>query len=787
MFKNYFKIAQRNILRHKAYSILNISGLAIGLASSILILLWVQDELNYDRFNTNADQLYRLTASAGDFKAAVSPAGMAEGLQAEMPQIKGTVRLSKPVTKLLEVGTRKFEERRGFYADSNFLQVFSYKLVKGDLATALHRPDGILITEDMARKYFGKEEPLGKIIRKDNSDNCMVTGVLANVPSNSHLQFDYILPMSSVTSQIPDLREKVWDRFNFYSYLLLDEKRASKAAIPGLINRIQEIYKTHNKDEKIDFQLQPMTEIHLSSGLQIDLPGHGNKEYVNIFFIVALFILAVACINFMNLATARSARRAREVGLRKVVGAARLQLIMQFLGESLIISFLSLLIAIGIVYLSLPAFNALAEKKLVVNLFEGKLLLKLSVIALVTGLIAGSYPALFLSSFQPVKVLKGKLKLAGSNLFIRNGLVVTQFVVAIILLAGTAVVYKQLNFIKDKNLGFEKSNLLYVPMTGEIWDKQQAFKTALQQNPNTSNFSVISELPTTLETGTIDVVWEGKDPKSQIVFPSIDVDENFIDVFKIKTLGGRTFSKEFKGDSSNYVINETAMRLMGMNEQSAIGQPLRFGGTNGTIIGVIKDFNFKSLQYAIEPLVLRLNRGGGLVMVRTQPGNTEATINALEKINRQLNPSYPFTYSFLDKDLDNLYRGDQQMGRIFNLFAILAIFISCLGLYGLSAFMAEQRTREIGVRKVLGASVLSIVYQLSGSYTKLIAIATAIAVPISWLAINNWLKSFAYRIDIGWTIFLIASAIALFIAWLTVSYESIKAAIANPIRSLRTE
>lgn len=787
MFKNYFKIALRNILRHKAYSILNISGLAIGLASSILILLWVQNELNYDRFNTNADQLYRLTASAGDFKAAVSPAGMAEGLQAEMPQIKGTVRLSKPVTKLLEVGTRKFEERRGFYADSNFLQVFSYKLVKGDLATALHRPDGILITEDMARKYFGKEDPMGKIIRKDNSDNCMVTGVLANVPSNSHLQFDYILPMSSVTSQIPDLREKVWDRFNYYSYLLLDEKSASKAAIPGLINRIQEIYRTHNKDEKIDFQLQPMTEIHLSSGLQIDLPGHGNKEYVNIFFIVALFIMAVACINFMNLATARSARRAKEVGLRKVVGAARLQLIMQFLGESLIISFLSLLIAIGIVYLSLPAFNALAEKKLEINFFEGKLLLKLSVIALATGLIAGSYPALFLSSFQPVKVLKGKLKLAGSNLFIRNGLVVTQFVVAIILLAGTAVVYKQLNFIKDKDLGFEKSNLLYVPMTGEIWNKQQAFKTALQQNPNTSNFSVISELPTTLETGTIDVVWEGKDPKSQIVFPSIDVDENFIDVFKITTLGGRTFSKEFKGDSSNYVINETAMRLMGMNEQSAIGQPLRFGGTNGTIIGVVKDFNFKSLQYIIEPLVLRLSRGGGLVMVRTQPGKTEATINALEKINRQLNPSYPFTYSFLDKDLDNLYRGDQQMGHIFNLFAILAIFISCLGLYGLSAFMAEQRTREIGVRKVLGASVLSIVYQLSGSYTKLIAIATAIAVPISWLAINNWLKSFAYRIDIGWTIFLIASAIALFIAWLTVSYESIKAAIANPIRSLRTE
>jgi ABC-type antimicrobial peptide transport system permease subunit len=787
MLKNYFKIALRNLLRHKAYSFLNIAGLAIGLASSILILLWVRNELNYDRFNVNADKLYRLTCSAGDFKAAVSPAGMAEGLQAEMPEIKATVRLSKPTTHLLEAGTRKFEEKRGFYADSNFLQVFSYKLVKGDRATALQRPDGILISEDMAIKYFGQEEAMGKMIRKDNSETCIVTGVLANVPSNSHLQFDFILPMSSVSNKIDDLKNKVWGNFNFYSYLLLDENSASNAAMPRLIDRIQQIFKAHGQTMKIDFQLQPLTSIHLHSNLQIDLPGHGNRDYVNIFFIVALFILAVACINFMNLATARSSRRAKEVGLRKVVGAGRLQLIMQYLGESLIISFLSLLIAIGIVHLSLPVFNTLAEKKLAFNLFEGNLWLMLMGIALATGLFAGSYPALFLSAFKPVTVLKGKIRLAGGNLLLRNGLVITQFVVAIILLAGTAVVYRQLNFIKDKNLGFEKSNLLYVPMTGDIWGKQQAFKTALMQDPLTSSFSVISDLPTTLVTGTIDVQWEGKDPKNQVVIPSIDVDENFIDVFKIKMLNGRTFSKEYKSDTSNYVINETAMRLMGMNEKNAIGQPLTFGDKKGTIIGVVKDFNFKSLQYTIEPLVLRLNRWGGLVMVRTPPGSTEATIKALEKINRHLNPAYPFTYSFLDKDLDNLYRGDQQMGRIFNLFAILAIFISCLGLYGLSAFMAEQRTREIGVRKVLGASVLNIVYLLSGSFTKLVIIATIIAIPVSWLAINSWLKNFAYRIDIGWTIFLIASGIALFIAWLTVSYESVKAAIANPVRSLRTE
>jgi len=408
-------------------------------------------------------------------------------------------------------------------------------------------------------------------------------------------------------------------------------------------------------------------------------------------------------------------------------------------------------------------------------------------IALVTGILSGSYPALFLSNFKPIKVLKGKLTLGGGNLLFRNSLVVTQFIVTIILLVGTAVVYKQLNFIKDKNLGFDKSNLLYMPMTGDMWNKQQALKTSLQGNPLTSNFSIISDLPTALVTGTIDVVWEGKDPKSQVVIPSIDVDEHFIDVFKIQTLSGRSFSTQFKGDSSNYVINETAVKLMGMTVQNAIGKSLSFGGTKGTIIGVVKDFNFKSLQYTIDPLVLRLNRGGGIVMLRTPAGNTEASIKALGKISLQLNPSYPFTYNFLDKDLDNLYRGEQQMGSIFNLFAILAIFISCLGLYGLSAFMAEQRTKEIGVRKVLGASIFNIVYLLSGSFTKLIIIAVAVAVPLSWFAINSWLKGFAYRIDVSWIIFLVASGAALLIAWLTVSYESIKAAIANPVKSLRSE
>ena len=788
MIKNYFKIALKNIVHHKAYSIINISGLAIGMACSILILLWVQNELSYDRFHTKADQLYRLTCNAGEFKAAVSPAGMGEGLQSQMPEIKSVVRLSKPATNLFEVGNQKFEEKNIFYADSNFLQEFSFPLVKGNATTAMQRPESVLISEDMAKKYFGSGDAIGKTIRNNNKENLVVTGILQNVPANSHLQFDFILPISSIAGSNYDLKNKVWGNFNYYTYIRLDKSVPRTAAsISKLIRRIKQIYKAHNAEMKIDFQLQPITDIHLHSALQIDLPGHGNIQYVNIFFVIAIFILVVACINFMNLSTARSVRRAKEVGLRKVVGARRSQLIAQFLGESLIISFLSLLIAVGLVWLVLPAFNLLAEKELAIHLFDPKLLGALLGIALLTGLISGSYPALYLSGFKPVKVLKGKMKPGAGNLLFRNGLVVTQFVVSIILLAGTAVVYKQLNFIKSKNLGFEKSNLLYIPMTGDIWGKQQALKNSLKQNPATSDFTVISDIPTNLVTGTIDVRWEGKDPNSQVVIPSIDVDENFIDAFQMKMLSGRSFSEDFKGDSSNYVLNEKAVQVMGMRVNNAVGKSLTFDETKGTIIGVVKDFNFKPLQYAIEPLVLRRNKWGGIMVVRTAPGKTETAIKDLQKIYSELNPAYPFTYNFLDKDLDNQYRGEQKIGSIFNLFAILAIFISCLGLYGLSAFMAEQRTKEIGVRKVLGASVFNIVYLLSGNFTRLILIAMAVAIPVSWLAINSWLKSFAYRIDISWTIFLIASATALFIAWFTVSYESIKAAIANPVKSLRTE
>jgi len=790
MIKNYLKIAFRNIVRHKAFAAINIAGLAIGMACSIFILLWVQNELSYDRFNKNANEIYRVLGRAGDFQAAINPAPMLADLQAKIPAIKNTVRLTQPSTNVFEVGTRKFEEKRVFYADSTFLQVFSYKLAKGNPATAMDRPDAVLITQDMAEKYFGTENVLGKVLRKNNSNNVIVTGVLANAPSNSHLQFDFILPMSSIAQSNQNIRDKIWDNFDFYAYVQLDKNFVRSAANILKFNaQMNKIYKEHIEEKrlKVDFWLQPLTDIHLHSHFNVDLAGHGNIQYVNIFFVVALFILAVACINFMNLATARSARRAKEVGLRKVVGAGRKQLIGQFLGESLLIAFIALLIAIGIVSLLLPAFNELAGKKLSVNLFDGKILTILISIALLTGLMSGSYPALFLSGFQPVKVLKGNMKTMGGNLIFRNGLVIVQFVVSIVLLAGTAVVYRQLNYIKNMNLGFEKSNLLYLPMAGEMWNKQQALKDELKQNPLTANYTIATDVPTNLTSGTVNVVWEGKDPSSQTVFPTLFVDEGFFNVFQMKILNGRAFSPEFKADSNNFILNETAVKVMGMKVSDAVGKSLTMWDVKGTIIGVVKDFNYKPIQQPIEPMIIGLNRWGGTAVVRTQPGKTEATIKALEKISKNLNPAYPFSYGFLDQDLDNLYKGERRMGSLFNVFAILAIFISCMGLYGLSAFLAEQRTKEIGVRKVLGASVFNVVYLLSTGFTRLILIAVVIAVPIAWFAINSWLKSFAYRVNADWVVFLAASLAALAIAWITVSYESIKAAVMNPVKSLRTE
>jgi putative ABC transport system permease protein len=787
MFKNYFKIAFRNIVRHKASAAINIAGLAIGMACSIFILLWVQNELSYDKFNKNADTIYRVSAGG-----ATNSGPMIPELRVKIPAIKNFVRLLfvQPATTVFERGTKRFEEKTVFYADSTLLQVFSFPLVNGNAETALTRPDAVLITEDMAKKYFGNEDAIGKILKKDNKDNLVVTGVLKNIPANSHLQFDFIMPMSAIAQSDWRLRDNIWPSYDFYDYVQLDENfKATPVALAGLNRQITKIFEEHVKDNPPTMKLQALTDIHLRSDYHSGLSGQGNIQYVNIFFVVALFILAVACINFMNLATARSARRAKEVGLRKVVGAGRLQLIGQFIGESLFISFIALLIAVCIVYLLLPVFNNLTGKELSIRLLDGKLFALLLGIALFTGLVSGSYPAFFLSGFKPVQVLKGNMKIMGGNLNFRNGLVVVQFVVSIVLLAGTALVYRQLNFIKNRNIGYNKSNLLYMPMTGDIGNKQRTLNAELKSNPLTANFTSISDEISNLGSDTYGVEWDGSTPADKNTwFTKAWVADGFSDVMQMKMASGRTLSATAFADSGNYMINEKAAKIMGMTPATAIGKSLTFQGDKGIIVGVIKDFNYKPAQTAIEPMILAYNKwNGGILILRTQPGKTEATIQALEKISKELNPAFPFSYGFVDQDINNLYKGEQQMGSLFNVFAMIAIFISCMGLYGLSAFMAEQRTREIGVRKVLGASVFNVVYLLSTGFTRLILIAIVIAIPITWFAIDKWLSSFAYRVHVGWSIFLIASLGALAIAWITVSYESVKAAIVNPIKSLRTD
>jgi len=762
MLRNYLKTALRNLWRNKGFSAINILGLTIGMASSLLILLWVRNELSYDRFHAYADRIYRITVDASGFKAAVNPAGMPAGLQASMPEIRSVLRVAHERSVLFGAGTREFEEPGVLFADSNFLQFFSYPLKEGDVKTALQRPDAVLLTGAMARKYFGTDAAIGKTLKMNNDLLLTVTGILVETPENSHLQFDFILPMAVEARDNDDLKNNVWSNFNFYGYVRLDERFG---ATPANLARLE---------KRMDV-------------LQVDLPGHGNVQYVNIFLIVAVFILIVACINFMNLATARSARRAKEVGLRKVVGALRGQLIGQFIGESMLIAFLALVLAIGIVWLVLPAFDHLAGKALTLRLSDGSLWLMLLGIAAATGLLAGSYPALYLSGFRPVAVLKGSLRALGGNLAFRNGLVVVQFVVSIVLLIGTFVVYSQLRFIRDRNPGFTKANLLYMPIRGHLWEKASALKTELQRHAATSDYCLVSELPVNLKSGASQVFWEGKDPRSQVIIPSITVTEGFIDVFQMKILAGRGFSTVFGNDSSHFVVNEKMMRTMGLTLATAVGKPLQYGDTKGTVIGVVQDFNFKPIQQPIEPLVLYMNEWKSNVVVRAKPGQAAAAVNVLAQISRELNPGFPFSYNFLDQDLANLYKGEQQMSGIFNLFAILALVISGLGLYGLSAYLAQRRTKEIGVRKVLGASIFSILYLLSTGFTRLVVIAVLIAVPLSVWAINRWLESFAYHVRVNWLIFPLAAVVALLFAWVTVSFESLRAAVMNPAESLKVE
>lgn len=790
MLKSYFTIAVRNLVRNKLFTGLNMLGLAVGLTCSMFIFLWVQDEISYDKFNANADKIYRITAKLSDVKAAVTPPPLAAAIEAEIPAIEKATRLI-PLHKMITVGTKKFDEKNIYYADTNFLKMFSYPLLEGNPSVALSSPDAVVLTEATAEKYFnGAEAAIGKTIYIDNDitgKQLTVTGVLKNIPSNSHLQFDLLLP-TQLYDRMGDAG--VWDNYAAYVYFQLhDNFKATPDAIHTIERQINAIKnKSDQSGTHSSLSIQALTDIHLHSDFMLDVEGQGNSKQVTIFSLVAVFILIIACINFMNLSTALSSRRAKEVGMRKTVGAQKHQLIFQFMSESLILCFISLTVAVMLVVLLLPVFNQLASKSISLHLLHIKTVGALLGTAVVVGVLSGSYPAFILSSFDIQKTLKGvQASATGKRSFI-NGLIVLQFVISVILMISTLVVYQQLQFIKNRNIGFDKDNLLYVqmPQVGDLKDNKDALNAMLSQHPGIGDYTITDHLPTYLTTGA-PLHWPGMDPQKQVIGSRLRTDENFIKTFGMQLIAGRFFSGDFKADDSSYVVNETALKAMGMTTVTAIGQKISMSEREGTIIGVVKDFNFKPVQQPIEPLLIRNNFSGGYLVMRISSENISHVVEQIKDVFGSVYADYPFSYGFVNEDLSKLYFTEQRMGKLFTIFSILSIIISTLGLFGLTTYAVQKRTKEIGIRKVLGASVAGVTALLSKDFIKLVLIATGMAIPIAWYAMDSWLQDFAYRIELRWWMFALAGLLAVVIALLTVSFQSIKASLVNPVRSLRSE
>jgi ABC-type antimicrobial peptide transport system permease subunit len=796
MVKNYLKIAFRNILRHKGYSFINIAGLAVGMAVCILILLWVQDELSYDRFHKNHDDIYRVIQiwrKGGESHNPVTPAALAPALKEEFPEIVNAARFRGVGRILLKCSDHYFYEQGGAFTDPAAFSMFTFPFVKGNPQTALSNPHSIVLTEPMARKYFGEENPVGKTIEIKNllqtttgdsalTDMFTVTGVLKNIPGNSHLQFDFLLPLHLLDKSI----RMDWHNTIYFTYVQLGKDTVQQDVEQKIYSYLQK----PDPNSTASLYLQPLNRIHLYSEFSTDVAGQGSIKIVIIVSIIAFSILLIACINFMNLATARSSNRAKEVGVRKVAGARKADLVKQFFSEAFLLSLIALFFSLLLVELLLPAFNQLTRKELSLDFAgNGTIFLMLVGVGLVTGVIAGSYPALFLSSFKPVNVLKGVLKtgfgIRGS--FFRKTLVITQFSLTIILIIGTVVLYKQLNYIQDRKLGFDKEQLIYIPLNTELRQKYEAVKSEWLQNPDIISVTAASSLPSFgRDIYTEDVHWEGKTPDQDVLMNGISIGYDFVKTFKIDVVEGRHFSTRFPADQSNFVVNEAAIKVMGM--KNPVGQKFTFGDRTGTIIGVVKNYHFKSLRQQIEPLVLRLSpEWVNYLFVRLKPGNVSDTIDRLEEKWEKTVPGYPFEYYFVDDLLNNLYTVEQQVGKVLRGFTFLAVIIAALGLFGLASFMAEQRTKEIGIRKVLGSSTLSVVALLSKEFCKWVLAANVIAWPIAFFAVDWLLQVYAYRTPIGIAIFLLSGGFALAIAFLTVCYQSLKAALANPVEALRYE
>jgi putative ABC transport system permease protein len=783
MIKNYFKIAFRNIQRHPGYSFINIAGLAVCMACGLLILLWVQDELRFDGFHANSKRLFRVVQEAEHSGRKVdlsrTPPNLQPVLKTDYPEIEAATRcwLSRAA---FTYEMRRFEEST-YFVDQDFLTIFSFPLVDGDQATALDAPNKVVMTQKAANKLFGNEKPIGKIIQSGSGRDYQVSGVMADVPENSHLQFGYLLSIEL----FGEFNEQMWSISNnsMYTYVMLAEQ-ASADAVDG---KIAGVITEHAPETKTRLYLQPFRKIHLYSDFTGDLPGHGDIKYVMIFSIVAVFVIFIACINFMNLTTARSANRAREVGLRKVIGAQRINLIRQFFGETLVLTFLALIGAITLAQLLLPYFNTLSGKTLTLHPQNIVLIIGMVVIAFVTGIVSGSYPALFLSSFQPALVMKTGGLSGHKGAGFRRALVIIQFTLSVILITGTLTVYNQLQYIRNMKLGFDKENLVYFQMAGALRDNYDAMKHELLSDPRILNVSFGSHILTDVTHVMSNIWWEGKDPSIDVPMNCLLVGPDYVRTMNMEIIAGRDFSPELTTDKDGaFILNEEAIQMMGLEDP--IGTKVSYDRIDGQIVGVVKDFHFKPLRKGLEPMILLNSRQEMFYQfVRIGPGDVPGAMEAVRHVWERYVPGTAFEYSFLDESIDAMYREEQRVGKLFNTFATLAIVISCLGLFGLASFMAERRKKEIGIRKVLGASVGSVVLNLTKEFTKWVLIANVIAWPVAYFLMNRWLANFVYRIDLGIGIFALSGLAALVIAWLTVSYQSAKAALSNPVEALKNE
>lgn len=807
MLKNFLKIASRNLFKNKFYTSINIIGLAVGLATCLLILLYVLDELSYDKYNAKANRIFRVNNEVkfGDnyFDMAVSPALLGTTMVKDFPQVEQYTRLRWYGGFLVKKGNENIQEERVGFADSTLFDVFTLPVIAGNPKTALKEPHSLVITEKIAKKYFNSVDAVGKMMLINDTGNYKVTAVIRDIPSQSHFTFDIFVPMIENEGSNDDN----WLSENWNTYILL-KRNGDKDKLESQLNDFMEkhtapMLKSTINQSMDEFRkgggyvrasLTPLTTIHLHSNKLGELDGNGNAQVVYIFSAIALLILMIACVNFMNLSTARSSNRAKEVGIRKVLGTLRKSLVMQFLTESFLISLISLFFALVIAWLLLPYFNQLSGKSIHTGaIFQPSMLLSLTALIIIVGLLAGSYPAFFLSAFQPIDVLKGKLARGFKRSWLRNALVVFQFTISIILIFGTVVIYNQLSFIQNKDLGFDRNQVMTVNNTSALGEQAKTFREEAMQITGVQNATMSGYLPVNFNRSN-DAFFQSPalEQESAISMQNWIVDENYVPSLGMQILQGRNFSPRFPTDSTGIIINEAAAKFLGtdnlLNKKLYNFKDINTKALNEWhIIGVVKNFNFNSLRDVITPLALKLGTSNGNVSLRIRSSGIAGVIGQIKNKWHSMAPGQPFSYSFMDEDFNRLYTTEQRTGRIFITFAILAILIASLGLFGLITFASEQRIKEIGIRKVLGADVRSIVAMISKDFVKLVLIALIFAFPLAWWAMNKWLEDFAYRVNIGWWVFALAGSVAILIALITVSFQSVKAAMANPVTSLRTE